>query len=813
MIKDFSTALYSLRNESFHFHTENRGVGDWNQMLVSDMFAYEAARATKILKDKLYSNNLAMFYQNKDLKGILDRLYASSEPRGSQVPSFQRVFVRKNFSGCLKDLFRLNTSLDNEDRLMWEAGLYYLFKEAYYCMFLQDASTKGLFLQTIREMRGKDDPEEKAAADFKRRVRELEGMRLEEICQAIMTDQNLQNSGNRKVKSTFASDRNPDIYKHYKMLLYRALRESFAKYVEDSEALAFVRSPQKRETPLMAEEFLPDWSAPLYNDIAGELAGSPDLQRWYILGKLLNPRQLNHLAGSLRKCIQYSQDVERRAEETGNPLHKDGLAEPSGLLKKIEVLELCLKTAGTISNEPSDYFDDADAYAEFLRKYLMYDDAGLGERLSASVKLRTFCGEAVESDPGQKIGMFYDEGNMILNRNLVLAKLYGTDRLLSDIVQGVTRADIDDYYQSGKRIKKYIETGKCSTSSEQLDLKHFQEVKNKVEFRNIVEYSELIDELYGQLVNWAYLRERDLMYFQLGFHYMSLHNDEKKPENYRHISTSDGREIEGAILYQIAASYINGLPVYVYDEGKGTYMPETKNAGVSAGAKISRQFTGYTAAELGDENKWTYYTAGLELFENVSEHGDIINLRNDIDHFHFYYEEGHASLIDMYSEVFDRFFTYDMKYQKNVANMLENILLEHMVIFRPSFGTGVKKVGKSQKERASIMLGQESLYSDDFTYKLDDGSKTVKVPAKNEEFLKDLASILCYPQDADPGAVKVRTPGKEKETRDGEKGDTYRKGGHSGKGAAGKQSKEKPHNEEGSGYFPFKDLLKDIKLT
>ncbi len=48
-------------------------------------------------------------------------------------------------------------------------------------------------------------------------------------------------------------------------------------------------------------------------------------------------------------------------------------------------------------------------------------------------------------------------------------------------------------------------------------------------------------------------------------------------------------------------------------------------------------------------------------------------------------------MLDLYSEVFDRFFTYDMKLKKNVVNMLYNILLDHNIVSSFVFETGEKR--------------------------------------------------------------------------------------------------------------------------
>ena len=63
------------------------------------------------------------------------------------------------------------------------------------------------------------------------------------------------------------------------------------------------------------------------------------------------------------------------------------------------------------------------------------------------------------------------------------------------------------------------------------------------------------------------------MYFQLGFHYMSLHNSERKFEGYRYITKEDGSVIENAVLHQILSLYINGIPFYYsYTDVEGRDM-------------------------------------------------------------------------------------------------------------------------------------------------------------------------------------------------------------------------------------------------
>ena len=338
-----------------------------------------------------------------------------------------------------------------------------------------------------------------------------------------------------------------------------------------------------------------------------------------------------------------------------------------------------------------------------------------------------------------------------------------------------------------KQILQIKNKGEAVSWEEQQKILEYQKLKNRVELRDLSEYGELINELLGQLINWSYLRERDLLYFQLGFHYSCLMNESKKPEAYKTICL-DTVSIENAVLYQIIAMYINGFPVYVPEKGK--LKARSKIGGAGEKIKAFGQW-----ASTVEKKKYELYNAGLELFEVVREHGNIINLRNKIDHFKYY--QGNDSILSLYGEIFDRFFTYDMKYQKNVLNHLQNILLRHNVIMKPVISTDKKEVGKGEmKDRAAFLL--EEVSSDRFTYKVKEGER--KIDAKNRLYLETVRDILYFPNRAvnDKGedvvvrSQKVQDSNEKKADKDKNfdesKKDNREKGGNN--------QEEKAKNEE-----------------
>lgn len=107
-------------------------------------------------------------------------------------------------------------------------------------------------------------------------------------------------------------------------------------------------------------------------------------------------------------------------------------------------------------------------------------------------------------------------------------------------------------------------------------------------------------------------------------------------------------------------------------------------------------------------------------------------------------------MLSIYSEVFDRFFTYDIKYQKNVLNLLQNILLRHNVIVEPVLESGFKTIGKQTTSGAKLSI--RSIKSDTFQYKVKGGS--LITDAKDERYLKTIRKILYYVENEEDNLKK-----------------------------------------------------------
>lgn len=760
LFKGLRNALYSLRNESFHFVTENKDTTDRYKALIGAMFERESDRIAEIYRDKFYDNNLHLFYEDSDLERLLKKLYSGTVERNSQVPAFNNVFIRKHFVGYLENELRIDMKrLTKDEQLKFSNALYYMFKEMYYNLFLADRNVLDSFVKTTQiitaDKMDKSNNDYFAEQDFAGRIMMLknaeEKYSLAEICQLIMTEYNQQNSGNMKRKSADRSARDKNGYSHFKMLLYKNLKDTFTKYVNNN--YPFIKAYKLRTAFLGKEDFLPGFAGAVkpYGAVAAKVKDSAELQKWYVLGRLLTPKQANQLLGSLHSYRQYVWNVKRRSTETECPLRNVNLYNAIGgeNLSDIDaVLDICVKLSGTVSNQWDDYFEDKEAYAAYIAQYVNY-------KATDFQALSDFCERGVQT--GEKLGLYADAGNPIPERNIILSKLFGENRILSEVVKKVDYNTILYYYGTKNKIKDY-QTNSSFDEKQQTEIKKFQEYRNRVQLKDLVDYGDLLNELQGQLINWCYLRERDLMYFQLGFHYLCVNNQSAKPAGYKTLTVKgkDGNStrIENVILSQICALYINGIPLY-YPNSKREGEWKILKGKVMTGTKIRSFVNEYTQSFQNEcdyySDEQMCYTAGLELFENLQEHDNITVLRNAIDHFHYFAGTYQGSILSMYSEVFDRFFSYDSKYRKNVPNILYNILLKYWVNAKFFFSEGEKEIGKDDnvitKKRADIRIVKEGIESEKFTYKIKESGVDYEkeFAARNREYLETVVRILNYP--------------------------------------------------------------------
>lgn len=744
----FRNSIKNIRNYNFHYDGKLINQKEKYVEVEKTLFKNEFSNIGRIIREKYLSNNVPVFYGISDINKMMDYLYSEDCNKEAQIPSFGNVykkkdipsFVAKNVPGNM--LAKYNT----ENLEKYRSCLYFVLKEIYYYGFLKEKDVKERFIKALNNS-SKDENNKEALDNFKARIKELgESCSFGDICQTLMTDYNQQNQGEYKIKSQVAqtSDEKNNKghkYSHFKMLLYVTLQKAYIEYLHEKEdVFAYLGKPLYKENFFdtdEAKEFVSSWNAGLFNNLKNDVLNDSHLLSWYILGHLLPAKQLNNLQGDIKSYIQFAKDINKREENVIGFVKDRSLTDGIGFYEKLlKVMEFTMLFVGKTSNILTDYFDDEDDYAMHLYSYVNYVSKK-EEKNNAS--LAAFCQKPISKKNivlADKIGIYHDGTNPIINSNIIKAKMFGNERILSGAIEKVNgdtiNGEIVKYYALKSDLSKVFEKGECVNIFEQGKLREFQNLKNRIELQDISIFTDILNDYMSELVNMAYLRERDLMYYQLGFNYLRNKNSivEEKYETVQ----GDGINIKsGLILYQIMSLYSFNLSTIYVEDGKYKLAMDRK---------IVRFIKDYCNEDMKDSDN--VYLKGLELFENINRHGEYINLRNEIDH-QKYFATSQKSILDMYSEIYNGFFNYDLKLKKSVSYIISNILAKYFVIAETQMKTVVEDNGRMAK------LSIKELKSDEFNYKAKKNDKLGKekeisysLPVRSEGFLKEVKKLLNY---------------------------------------------------------------------
>ncbi|MBR4027444.1 MAG: type VI-A CRISPR-associated RNA-guided ribonuclease Cas13a, partial [Lachnospiraceae bacterium] len=742
-----SNALFSaiqkelayIRNNHFHYAGDGEDIQKETSSIIDEMFQKEYFELGMKYRKKYYSNNVPKFYSVENITALMDRLYDAPAIRPAQVPSFQKVLSRNTFKAEIgnfvkgKPLGKVSKIPEMAEE--FRSSLYFVLKEIYYYDFLQLKDLKTRFMEALKIINDneRDKTKQKAMKNFMERINEIEeeNITFGQLCQQIMTDYEQQNNEKEKKASGYAvmyMDKNENlvvklkkteddkkIYKHFKSLLYIGLKEAFWHYLNpkgkdetEERFFQFLREPINRQQEfenLSEEIFCSDWESHTYDNIQE----NGNTLAWFTVAHFLNPKQLNHLIGCIKNYIQYIENINRRAKAVENRTDSN-ISKKIGYYRDILImLDFCMPFCGQISNVLEDYYKDADDYAEHLAKYVNFTS----KKLTGKAALQAFSNKSVKIEKQEfRYGIYFDGLKPIINRNVVMAMLYGAESVLANSISPITENDLKNYYKNKLKLSELFKSGVCKTEADYQELREFQNLKNRVELVDIMIFSEILSDLMGQLIGFAYLRERDLMYMQLGFQYVKLFHTEsiEKHSLYKKLNGSQISIMDGAILYQIVAMYSYHLPIFILDENGNTKIGK-ENAGI--GIKIPIFVKLY-----GDP----IYDEGLCFFEDIHMHEYIIEFRNYIDHFK-YYAKTNKSMLDMYSQMYDSFFDYDLKLKKSVSFVLSNVLMKYFIVPKLSFAKTGEKSYKPERNKEKITkkatkITIDDLNSDIFTFNI-----------------------------------------------------------------------------------------------
>lgn len=777
LFREIRPELYRIRNIVFHYTTKEDTSGRSDHDLAKALFDKELRDISALFWEKYYTNNVWKFYGIEVIDDIM-KIYSGKKERKAQVPAFNKVISRpalpRVMNGFIKGtpLRKIMNDPDKDLVKQYWSALFFVLKELYYYDFLQEQNrpedqAKERFFRSLKKLSTEetDAHKKKAWESFENRISEIgRDVSFGEICQGLMVEYMLQNNDSplvRKEKTgKKVQGKDTQIYKHYRTLLYKCIQDAFMEYLKEKWEKLREPDPKLQKKEYSKEEFCQSNKGRLsLYDHLNEIFHSNDLiPSWYVTAHFINPKYLNHLIGSIRNYLQFTEDIEKRAQLVGE-YTDDKIAEKNQQYRNLlEVLEFVIHFCGKITDTISDYFEvdeqtgEDKEYARYLSDFLDFQTTKNISDISTAFHM--FCEQKVEINGKKEMaGIYYDGEHAILNRNVIRANMYGNVACLRKCMRKdkISIKEIRRMYAHKSELDTVLKEGVCRTEEEQKSLRQFQNEKNRIELLDLVTYAEILNDMYAQLIGWIYMRERDLMYYQLGYHYTKLFwTDTIGVDDARRKLLGEEVKIEdGAILYQILAVNSYNLPVISNKNGQVS-MIGANDRGSIGGSAIGALCKNY---QNGEE----LYLEGLELFENKKEHDNVIEVRNEIDHFK-YFAKANKSMLKLYSEVYDRFFRHDHKLKKSVPTVFCNILARNFVDVRINMELGSKCVGKGKdKEKeihkaVSIKIADNGMESTALTYTIKpdpkDNKKEMKilVDAHSEIFITQLQRILEYPE-------------------------------------------------------------------
>lgn len=716
------SAIKLIRNHSYHYVPRLGELEDSANTadIIRRLFSIENNRLGRFLAEKYHSTGTSEFYSQDDIEKMINYLYSKRIEHPAQIPAFSNVLSRKKANECelvtgiLEDLLHQQGVTPNI-LSNYVHTLYFLMKEIYYHDFIGNNNLKDLFFAMLREEEEMcSEKEQYALKDFSRYMEKIKHLYFSEICQLIMTEVNLQNQGQKSVRSSSQKERDrsakKEIYQHYRMLLWKILRKAFLKHLQ--EDYQFLLKPNKQEA-VQIDEFCPQIKVGLFSDVETIFKDEKKAYAlaWYVIAHFMPPKQLNEFKGDLKNYVQFIGDINKRAKIAGHNIANDIHSKKDLCEDILLVLDVVSVYSGQVSGEITDYFDSVEDYNAYRAKFY-------------------------ENLP--------DDENVQLNRGIVLSTMYGVDRILASQEVGycIKKQELEEFKRLENTNETVFNSGSCSNIKDQLRLNKYQQMKNRLELHDISIYTSMVIDYMAQLVTYAYFRERDLLYYQLGVNYLWLNYGDVNDRKWN-VLIDDKRKkkininiAKGALLYNIVAMYTADLPVIGYEEEEPSQLKEcAKNSSVGAG------ITSFVKKYCHDGE--VTYNRGLSLFDKYlgkkrkmntqdKELEDVaVILRNSIDHMKYLSGDGN-SILDYYSDIYNCFFEYDIKQKKSVGFIIKNILMKYFVIGKLNF---VK-----ENNLGLIKMDNNQLKSDEFQYQF--GIKKGKLPARSDNFVKIAGNIL-----------------------------------------------------------------------
>lgn len=683
--------IYALRNNNFHYSTQRDNVLPQKNLRI--LLNQEKQRYSQSVYRKYVNNNVFGFYPEQEVMQLIQQLHDHAKYTPSFVPAFGSVVKRNQMPELMKQL-GITVQEDGIQAEQLRSALYYVWKEIYYYDFLRDDSQiLARFREAVRDEQTADlkkrsgknsndkelrkqqyamETQKKAMNNFIATVAVNDAnITFAQICQRVLRTYALQNNTTYR---DAAKKKEMESFVCYKIILNKMTGKAFFQYVK--EHYAFLKQPFVVRKALNVEVLLQklDTNAHLlreYDELFASMGKNEKLIAYYVLGKLLPPKQLNFLVGDLKHYQQFVEDIQKRSSYVGYNITAQESIDCRVLA---EIMQFCLLSNGQISNQFADYYTDKNDYADYLGNYVSFVDSRYQQSYG---DLELFCAEMSEK-LGDNYRIYVDGQNPVLFSGIETTRLYGMEQVLKQALQDkVSMTDVEKLQKLAQNdIPEVLKTGECNTAKEQKALKRYQELKQKVELIELQSYSNLLYDCYAPLVNWCYIRERDTLYLLLGYYYMKQFWPLQDKPVYPMLKLINS-------MYQYGEKLQFTLPVdiSIEPEIRESWKRAKKNglliiSSEASIAKKRKRMGDWFGSDVFGVEELMYGSkdrlAPYYVQSAVERESRYRKFRNDVSHFE-YFRTQPVSLLQLYQTAY-YYMGYDRKLQNMVITKLKNIL-------------------------------------------------------------------------------------------------------------------------------------------
>lgn len=653
-----------IRNTVFHYGSKLY-YSDNDIKIVKNLFLQEFNTINENIANKYIENNTLLFYEYGKIFEFIKVIYKQTKLDKDIFPNYKEIINYKTIEYIVKKNIDTDDIKDKGVYNEYMRTLNFILNEYYDYFFVYDEVNKMKLVHLLDYWSCKE------YSDLKKKEAVL---KLRNDINKILSQDNISfinlykmiSIQNEKVFHEYKYKKNNnklnekeykkrDYIDYYPSLMYTAIKEIFIQDIHNSEnVICFLKKPKvnlNNESSLLKQTIL---EIEIFDNFKKDILKNDEILRWYVISKFISNPKLMRLINDIYSYIYYIRDIETKERIVLKTRNKSNKYDVTYFENVAKLLSICQNFKRNVSLEYSDYFDNVDEYAKYIGNFVDFGQDTSFENL-------------LEFD---RFNLYTNNGAPKMNKSIAFSLMYGDGELASQCINKITRKDINRYFTlqnliNTKRIYKTAYNAKYDEDYYKI-VKEYNVLKNGIELSKIYRCTDILNDLSSKFISCSYVRERDLMYFQLGVHYLRLYfNDNALDIKYNTLKNEKISINEGALLYQITAMYTYSLPVYKLVNGAAVRMP-----GNETSTSVLNFCRGY--CNENGEFPITYFCC-LELFENISKHDEYTTLRNAIAH-EKYVSNNSKSYIEIINEIYKGFLNYDIKLKKGFLDSIKNIL-------------------------------------------------------------------------------------------------------------------------------------------